>query len=146
MDFDKQNHEPLSFLSSFTRASSYWSIVEKEAFAVVESMTRLEYLKASKEVSLFTYHANLVYIYDPHGQNPGIRRHMANNLMRWALKLSGFRYVIEHVPAESNVFADMLTRWADKPRYKVKSRKLASLMLAPINPSLCADCEWPSLE
>jgi len=99
---EDQNHEPLSFLSgAFSGASANWSIVEKEAFSIVESMTRLEYLIAGKEVSLFTDHANLTYIFDPVGQNPGIARHTANKLMRWALRLSGYRYVIEHTQRNS---------------------------------------------
>ena len=109
-------------------------------------MTRLEYLTASQEVSLFTDHENPVYRFDPHGQKTSKSRHMANKLMRWALKLSGFRYFIEHVSGESNFWADILTLWAVKPRYKVKSNKLASLMFAPINPSLSAAYEWKSLE
>ena len=40
----------------------------------------------------------------------------------------------------------MLTRRAFKPRYKFLSKRLASLMLAPINPSLSVDYERPSLE
>jgi len=143
---EKQKHEPLSFLSgSFTGASANWSIVEKEAFSIVESMTKLEYLIAGKEVSLFTDHANLIYIFDPVGQNPGIARHTANKLMRWALKLSGYRYVIEHLAGERNVWADILTRWAVKPNTRVNTVKLSKLMLAPISPSLSQDLDWPNL-
>ena len=36
-------------------------------------------------------------------------RHTASKLMRWALKLSAFHYVVEHLPGERNVWADMLT-------------------------------------
>ena len=144
---NEQHHEPLSFLSgSFTGCSSNWSLVAKEAFAVVESMSRLEYLTASQEVSLFTDHANLVCIFDPHGRNPGISRHTANKLMRWALKLSGFRYVIERIPGNYNVWADMLTRWAVKHSNKVSLSKLSRLMLAPINPSLDKEYDWPTRE
>jgi len=140
-----QSHEPLSFLSgAFTGASSNWSIVEKEAYAIVESLSRLEYLIAGKEVSLFTDHANLIYIFDPVGQNPGIARHTANKLMRWALKLSGYRYVIEHLSGERNVWADILTRWAVKPRDTVRAMNISKLMFAPISPSLSEDFDCPS--
>lgn len=73
-------------------------------------MCRLDYIICGRTVSIFTDHANLVYLFDPYGRNPGIARHTASKLMRWALKLSVFRYVIEHVPGERNVWADMLTR------------------------------------
>jgi len=141
---EDQNHEPLSFLSgAFSGASANWSIVEKEAFSIVESMTRLEYLIAGKEVSLFTDHANLTYIFDPVGQNPGIARHTANKLMRWALRLSGYRYVIEHLPGDRNVWADILTRWAVKPKTCVRALSLARLMVAPITPSNSEEFDWP---
>jgi len=116
---------------------------QKEAFAFVESISRLEYLTASREVSLFTDHANQVYIFDPYSQNPGVGRHTANKLMRWALKLSAYRYVIEHLPGKRNVWAEILTRWAIRPRDRVSTVKLARLMLAPITPSEDEDYDWP---
>ncbi len=78
--------------------------------------------------------SNLVYLFDPYGRNPGIARHTASKLMRWAIKLSAFRYVIEHVPGERNVWADMLTRWAVAPKNSTSPKKIASLksvMVAP---------------
>ncbi|KAE9339727.1 hypothetical protein PF008_g11435 [Phytophthora fragariae] len=41
----QQNHSTLAFLSGkFTPAQSRWPTIEKEAFAIVESAKRLEYL------------------------------------------------------------------------------------------------------
>ncbi|ETW05776.1 hypothetical protein H310_03460 [Aphanomyces invadans] len=58
-----QRHEPLAFLSgAFRGASERWLIVEKEAFAVVESSKRLEYLLIRPGgFRLFSDHRNLVY-------------------------------------------------------------------------------------
>lgn len=43
--FELQGHEPLAFLSgAFRGAPSRWPIIEKEGFAIVETVTRLEYL------------------------------------------------------------------------------------------------------
>ena len=65
--------------------------------------------------------------------------------MRWALKISEFRYVIEHVPGERNVWADMLTRWAvESPPMGVKSWKISRLLTAPINPSVVEEFDQPS--
>ena len=141
---ESQDQEPLSFLSDcFSGASSNWSIVEREAFALVESMTRLEYLIAGKEVFLFTDHANLVYIFDPVGQNPGIARYTANKLMRLALKLGGYRYVIEHLARDRNVWADILTRWAVRPNVSSKRLRISRLLVAPMSPSLSEEYDWP---
>jgi hypothetical protein len=82
--------------------------------------------------SLFTDHNNLVYVFNPYGQNPGIATHTAAKLTRWALKLSVYNYTIEHVAGTENVWFDMLTHWAAPlPRARVRA-----LMLAPMAPSL----------
>jgi hypothetical protein len=81
---EEQQNEPLGFLSrSFGRPSKSWSIVEKEAYAVVETMIRFEHIVFGRQIHLYTDHANLVYIIDPYGQNPGIfhlRDRAGNNL------------------------------------------------------------------
>ena len=98
---DEQQHEPLCFLSgAFEGSSKNWSVPEKEGFAVVESMCRVDYLAMGREVSIYTDHANLVQLYDPYGKHPSIPRHTASKLMRWAIKLSAFRDVVEHFPGE----------------------------------------------
>ena len=59
-------------------------------------------------------------------------RHTSNKLTLWALKLSAYRFVIEHLPGERNLWADLLMRWAVKSRIRVKCFKFASLFHAPI--------------
>ena len=140
---EKEKHKPLSFLSgSFTGASYGWSAPVKKGFAVVESMYKLDYLAMVRRVTIFTEHANVVYLFDPHGQNPGIPRHTASKLMRWALKLSAFSYVIEHLAGERNVWADMISREAFQPNSKLPAFKLRSLLVAPITPSLDSRLDW----
>ena len=145
---EDQDHEPLCFLSgAFTGSSANWSMPEKEGFAVVEGMRKVNYIVSGRTVSIFTDHANLVYMYDPYGRNPGIAAHTASKLMRWALKLSEFRYVVEHIAGERNVWADMLTRWAVQPKAKVSAElAMKALMLAPINPGLDPKLDWPCLD
>ena len=84
-------------------------------------MCRLDYIIMSRTVEIFTDHANLVYLFDPYVQDPGIARHTACNLMQWAAKLSAFRYIIEQFTSGRNVWADMLNRWVvqDKPTVRV---------------------------
>lgn len=77
-------------------------------------MTRMDYFVKKTVVSIYTDHANLVYIYDPIGPNPGLPRHTMSKLMQW-IKLSEFRFVIEHLQGSRNVWVDMLTRWAVQP-------------------------------
>ena len=80
---EDQAHEPMCFLSGSFKGSSFnWSVPEKEGFSIVDSMQRLDYLVSGNVVNIFTDHANLVYIYDLYGRNPGISRHTASKLMR----------------------------------------------------------------
>lgn len=59
------------------------------------------------------------------------------------IKLSAFRYVVEHISGEINVWAYILTRWAVWPRNKVKHTSgIKSLILAPINPWLNPKLDW----
>ena len=149
-DLENQAHEPLCFLSGvFSGSSANWSVPEKEGYAIVEAMCRLDFLVIGREVTIFTDHANLVYLYDPLGRNPGMARHTTSKLMRWAIKLSAFHYVIEHLPGDLNVWADMLTRWAvrhTKTVYATKIPCAKSLMLAPINPGTDSSLDWPNLK
>ena len=149
-EIEAQNNETLFFLSgAFYRPAANSSIPEKEVFAILEAMCRLDYLVMGHEVTIFTDHANLVYLYGPYGLNPGISRHTASKLMRWALKLSAFRYIVEHLPGERKAWDDMLTRWAVNPTNSVSAFKVLrskSLMCAPINPGIGSQYDWTRLD
>ncbi|KAH9074583.1 hypothetical protein Ae201684P_022387 [Aphanomyces euteiches] len=75
----EQRHESLAFLSgAFRGASERWPIVEKEAFAVVVSCKRQEYLLIRPGgFRLFTDHRNLVYMFNPLGASPNMAKHQA---------------------------------------------------------------------
>ncbi|KAH9159923.1 hypothetical protein LEN26_002101 [Aphanomyces euteiches] len=109
----QQRHQPLAFLSGrFVGASSRWPIPDKEAFAIVESCKRLEYiLLRPNGFTIYTDHRNLAYLFNPLASDSGMQRHQADRLQRWAMVLSGYSYNIVHIPGESNVWADMLSRW-----------------------------------
>ena len=112
-------------------------------------MCRLVYLIIGHEVNIFTDHANLVYLYDPYGRNPGISKQTPSELIRWAIKLSAFRYVVIHLPGDPNVWADMLTRWAVNPVRRINSSnnpRAKALMVAPINPGVDSQLDWPNIE
>jgi hypothetical protein len=107
-----QVHQPLAFLSgSFKGAATRWPIVEKEAYAIVETCKRLEYLLLHERgFHLFTDHRNLQYIFNPTSVNGTVAKYQADKLQRWSMVLQMFRYKIEHVPGEDNVWGDMLSR------------------------------------
>ncbi|GMF57946.1 unnamed protein product [Phytophthora fragariaefolia] len=39
-------------------------------------------------------------------------KHVRGKLLRWAIKLMNFLYIVQHVPGSENVWADMISRWA----------------------------------
>ncbi|KAE9030308.1 hypothetical protein PF011_g666 [Phytophthora fragariae] len=114
---EKQNHRPLVSLSGrFAGASSRWDTIETEAFAIVESTSRLEYLLLRpREFHLYIDHRNLVYMFDPYGSDGTMAKYRADKSQRWALSLMSFKYVIEHVPGEVNAWGDLPSRWGAGP-------------------------------
>ncbi|KAH9110401.1 hypothetical protein AeMF1_014779, partial [Aphanomyces euteiches] len=143
LPLEDQRHEPLAFLSgTFTGASQRWPIVEKEAYAVVESCKRLDYLVVRPGgFRLFTDHRNLVYMFNPRGSNSGMAKYQADKLQRWALVMSTFPYTIECLPGDTNVWGDLLSRWgsAQSSRTIARVRKL----LHVVSPLQQNDFEWP---
>lgn len=144
--FQEQHHEPLSFLSgSFKGSRARWSTPEKEAFAIVESVSRLDYILLRPEgFQLFTDHKNLIYIFNPTSVNGNLQKHIVNKVERWALTLASFRYTIVHIPGEENVWADLLSRWGSRQDDPACDIRIASLFSAPVAPELDPDFTWPS--
>jgi hypothetical protein len=149
LPLDQQQHGPLAFLSGrFTGASSRWATIEKEAYAIVESTRRLEYLLLRpRGFRLYTDHRNLVYIFNPRGVDSTMARYQADKLQRWALSLMAFRYVIEHVPGEQNAWGDLLSRWG-AGQLAVEDRHVARVLqlavVDRVSPLQEADFAWPS--
>ncbi|KAH9182886.1 hypothetical protein AeNC1_015138, partial [Aphanomyces euteiches] len=110
---ESQDHEPLMFLSGkFTGASTSWAIVEKEAFTIVETVKRADYLLQRQEgFQLFPDHRKLRYIFDPVSVVGNIPKYRADKLQRWSIFLMGYQYCINHISGEDNVWADRLSRW-----------------------------------
>ena len=138
-------HYPVGFVSgSFRGSSSRWTMPEKESYAIVASTIRLSHnLVACGEFSLFTDHKNLLYMLSPSRFNANVARHVVNKVQRWALRLAEFNFTIEHIPGESNVWADILTRWAAADYDKSPARRLSAIKV----PLLTEDKpELPSIE
>ena len=143
----KQRHAPLAFLSGgFKGSSARWSTAEKEAFAIVAAVTRLDYILLRPEgFLLFTDHRNLVYIFASRPSATHIPRHVANKLERWALTLAAYNYTIVHIPGDSNTWADLLTRWGAPAQIRSLAALrcyLATITRAPVEPS--TDFAWPT--
>ena len=89
-----------------------WSMPEKECYAIFSSVIRLSHtLVSGAEFSLSTDRKNLLFMLNPSRFNLNVARHVVHKVQRWALRLAEFNFTIEHIPGESNLWADMLTRW-----------------------------------
>jgi len=110
-----QDHRPLGFISgTFDKTQLRWSVTEKEAYAIIFAVKRLDYmLHRERGFIILTDHRNLAYIFGTDAP-PAQPRYLADKLARWAVTLSCFRYKIRHVPGEANAWGDMLSRWGNR--------------------------------
>lgn len=108
------SHSPVAFvLSAFRGSSSRWCTTKKECYAVVSRVIRLAHTLAScSEFSIFTDHKNILFMLSPTRFKANVARHVVHKTQRWALRLAEFNFTVNHIPGESNVWADMLSRWA----------------------------------
>jgi transposase InsO family protein len=85
---------------SLTESERKWSIVEKEAFAIVWSCRRLNPYLSGRKFLIQTDHKNLSWIHS--SSNARVRR--------WSLEMSELDYEIEYLPGSKNEVADALSR------------------------------------
>lgn len=144
-----QIHEPLAFLSgAFNTTQEHWSTYEREAYAVVSTFKRLDYMLACEtSVSIFTDHRNLLFAFHPSALEPSLGRHKVLKVIRWALFLSTFTYSIEHVPGELNTLPDIMTRWMRGYRRNKKMARRLKLKDPPrylVPTAWTNESDWPS--
>jgi hypothetical protein len=80
----------------------------------------------------------MIYIFDSRDRNPGVAQHSEARLLRWAMKLSSYNYVIEYIPGEDNVWADLLSRWSEPV-----ARRVCRVLMAPI--TVPDTFVWPTM-
>ncbi|CEO95672.1 hypothetical protein PBRA_009680 [Plasmodiophora brassicae] len=103
------HHQPLGFSGhKFAGSELNWATPDKEASALLDVVEKLEYLlQTGKPFRLYTDHRNLMHIYDPQK----CTQPAAERLERWGMRLRKYNFVIEHIPGDKNVWADLQTRW-----------------------------------
>ena len=107
---EEQRHQPLAFFGKrFTKYERAWAIVDKEGFAIHQTLQRGDYLvRTGRKFLLYTDHANLVYIFRPPAD---IKKHTAERLQRWALQIQDFDFQLISIAGDRNVWADLISRW-----------------------------------
>ena len=108
---------------SFTGSRHRWSMPEKEAFAIVYSVERLDFMLIRvKAFHVMTDHRNLIFIF---ASNTHLKQATRHKISRWALSLNSFNYKIKHIEGEKNIWADLLSRWGQQPAPKLHIKALA---------------------
>jgi RNase H-like domain found in reverse transcriptase len=88
-----------------------WTVSEKEGFAIIDTVTKVNYLLLShEEFSILSDHLILTYIFNPLSADPTPARHVFHKLQRWAFKMSMLSYRMEHIMGELNYWKDLMTR------------------------------------
>jgi RNase H-like domain found in reverse transcriptase len=112
LPMEEHDYQPLAFLRRVQRRETTMEVPEKEGFAIVDTVTKVDYLFLSHDkFSILSDHLYLTYIYNPLSADPTLARHVVHKLQRWALKMSMFSYHMEHVMGELNYWTDLMTRW-----------------------------------
>jgi transposase InsO family protein len=92
---------PVAFISkSLTSTQLKWAIIQKEAYAIFESVKQLDHLLRDRKFKLFTDHKNLLYITE--SSNPMI--------YRWWMAIQEFDFTKEFTLGVNNPIADTMSR------------------------------------
>jgi transposase InsO family protein len=131
----------------FTKSQANWSVIEKEAYPIVVASSELRYLlDRERGFHIYCDHANLIRVFSPDKE---LGQHIQGKLQRWALKLVGCRYVIEHIAGEDNVWADIVSRWGQQapiPNATIKRvTTRGAIERSVLRPMHDDEFVWPSL-
>ena len=97
--------EPIRLLSgSFSGAQVRWSTIEKEAYAIYWALDKLDDLLGGIAFTIKTDHRNLLYM----------NKHGPRKVLQWKLDIQHYNAIIEHVPGNLNIPADVFSRLVEK--------------------------------
>lgn len=67
-------------------------------------------------VKIHTDHRNLLFVFVPVALRSNAPTEVLTTVHRWAIQVSRFQFVIEHIEGVKNVFTDLLTGWSQNYR------------------------------
>ena len=92
---------PVAFVSKMLSDQEIrWNTTEKEAYAIVYCLKKLEYLLRDRTFTLRTDHKNLTYI----------DKETSAKVKRWKLMIQEYDFYIEHIAGKANIVADGFSR------------------------------------
>ena len=103
-----QDGHPVIYVSrSFSKAESNYSNIEREAMAIMWSVTRLKQFLLGRTFIIHTDHKPLVQLF---GSTNGIPSGTSARICRWALNLMPYNYIIKYVKGTDISHADGISR------------------------------------
>ncbi|KAG0440266.1 Retrovirus-related Pol polyprotein from transposon 17.6 [Dictyocoela muelleri] len=96
------------FSKKFKGSENNYTIVEKEALGVIESLKHFKQIVFGSHIIIYT-----------DNKNPIFKGDLTKRMNRWLILLEEYDYVIKHVNADENIKADILSR-----SFKIKGNEL----------------------
>ena len=87
---------------TFNKTEQNWSTTEKECFAVVYCLRKLEFFLLGRSFVVQTDHKSLTWL-----DSTGFKN---NKIRGWQDEICKFSFTIQYIPGRENVFADWLSR------------------------------------
>ena len=98
-----------------TPAKTKYSIIEKEAFALIQEIKRSKKFIVGQHFTVNTDHRALENIFKNSSELP---KHASNRIQRWAIFLCGFDYDILYVRGNTIPHVDALNRLKYDSRFE----------------------------
>ena len=131
VEVQDQIHKPVGFTSGiFTGSEVNWTVQSKEAFALWQTVTKMQHVTRSMPFKAFTDNKNVSHLFQrgrlwPDADLPKVT---AKRLLGWAEEMANFDYTLEHVDGtvmEQHLLADMVSRWANPSQHRVAGEQAA---------------------
>lgn len=108
-----QSHLLLAFLSGrFNSTQLGRSILQKEAFAVLNKLDRMHWLVSDAAgFDLYTDHDNLIFLFDLLSVVPDMSQTSLRKVLRWYVRSIIYQYTCYHIKGSDNVWVYLVTLW-----------------------------------
>ena len=102
-----QNNRPVAFYSrTLSNSEKKHSSIEKEAYAIVESLRKWRHFLSGRHFTLITDQKSISFMFDP--QRSGKIKN--DKIQRWRLELASYNFDISYRAGTKNIIADAFSR------------------------------------
>ena len=127
---------PIAFVSkSLSEQQQRWSTYEKECYAIIYAINKLDYLLRDKHFNLKTDHKNLTYM----------NTSTSAKVLRWKLFLQEFNFNLKYIKGSENGEADALSRIRTPNHNTLTKRQRISKIIAAQHVQHRTQIEQPPL-